>query len=94
VTGQRALGPNLGRESALACRLLTVPEAADFLNVPLRWLQDAVQQRRVRCTRIGKHVRFTAEHLAELIAAGEQAVSQPAHRESTQGQPSGRRSRL
>jgi hypothetical protein len=31
-----------------------------------------VQQRRVRCTRIGKHVRFSADHLLELIEAGEQ----------------------
>jgi excisionase family DNA binding protein len=60
--------------------LLTIPEAAEFLNVPVRWLQDAVQQRRVRCTRIGKHVRFTVEHLVELIMAGEQPVTEaPRH---------------
>jgi excisionase family DNA binding protein len=57
---------------ALPNRLLTVQEAADYLNVPVRWVQDAVQQRRVRCTRIGKHVRFSAEHLLELIKTGEQ----------------------
>jgi len=57
--------------------LLTISEAAEYLNVPVRWLQDAVQQRRVRCTRIGKHVRFTVGHLVELIQAGEQPVTQP-----------------
>lgn len=62
---------------ALPNRLLSLPEAADFLNVPVRWLQDAVQQRRIRCTRIGKHVRFTTDYLIELIAAGEQPVAQP-----------------
>jgi hypothetical protein len=31
----------------------------------------------VRCTRIGKHVRFRPEHLEELVAAGEQPVSSP-----------------
>jgi excisionase family DNA binding protein len=63
---------------ALPNRLLTVQEAAEYLNVPVRWVQDAVQQRRVRCTRIGKHVRFSAEHLLELIEAGEQPVIVPA----------------
>jgi excisionase family DNA binding protein len=57
---------------ALPNRLLTVQEAADYLNVPVRWVQDAVQHRRVRCTRIGKQVRFSADHLLELIEAGEQ----------------------
>ena len=69
-------------------RLLTTPEAAEFLNVPVRWLEDAVRQRRVRCTRIGKHIRFTSEHLAELVESGEQTVIAP-----TSGVPK-RRSRL
>lgn len=55
--------------------LLTVDEAAAYLNVPARWVADAVRQRRVRCTRIGKHVRFRVEHLEELVAAGEQPVT-------------------
>ena len=54
--------------------LFTIDEAAAYLNVPARWVADAVRQRRVRCTRIGKHVRFRLEHLEELIAAGEQPV--------------------
>lgn len=55
--------------------LLTTEEAAAYLNVPARWVADAVRQGRMRCTRIGKHVRFRAEHLEELIAAGEQPVT-------------------
>lgn len=55
--------------------LMTIDEAATFLNVPARWVADAVQQRKVRCTRIGKHVRFRLEHLDELVAAGEQQVT-------------------
>ncbi len=58
--------------------LLTVDEAAAYLNVPARWVADAVRQRKVRCTRIGKHVRFRIEHLEELVAAGEQPVTAPA----------------
>jgi excisionase family DNA binding protein len=55
--------------------LLTIDEAATYLNVPARWVADAVRQRKVRCTRIGKHIRFRVEHLDELIAAGEQPVT-------------------
>lgn len=62
---------------ALPNRLLTIQEAADYLNVSARWVQDAVQHRRIRCTRIGKHVRIAPDHLAELIASGEQPVLAP-----------------
>ncbi|OUZ11053.1 hypothetical protein BHE97_06390 [Aeromicrobium sp. PE09-221] len=54
--------------------LLTVAEAAAYLNVPQRWVADAVRARRIRCTRIGKHVRFRPADLEELIVAGEQPV--------------------
>lgn len=55
--------------------LMTIDEAAAYLNVPARWVADAVRQRKVRCTRIGKHVRFRVEQLDELVAAGEQPVT-------------------
>lgn len=55
--------------------LLTTEEAAAYLSVPTRWVADAARQGRVRCTRIGKHVRFRLEHLDELVAAGEEAVT-------------------
>jgi excisionase family DNA binding protein len=80
--------------AGLPNHLLTIPEVAEFLNVPVRWVQDAVQQRRVRCTRIGKHVRFTAEHLAELIASGEQAVLSAAQVGAVTPFRDSRRSRL
>lgn len=57
--------------------LLNIEEAAAYLNVPYRWVADALRQRRIRCTRIGKHVRFRIEHLDELVAAGEQPVTAP-----------------
>lgn len=55
--------------------LLTIDEAAAYLNVPRRWVAEAVRQQRIRCSRIGKHVRFRIEHLDELIATGEQPVT-------------------
>ncbi len=76
--------------------LLTIDEAAVYLNVPERWVADAVRQRKVRCTRIGKHVRFRIEHLEELVAAGEQPVTTPAQPLAlvAHPRPRGGRSRL
>lgn len=52
--------------------LLTIDEAAALLRVPRSWLRDRVSARLVPHTRLGRHVRFTAEHLAQIIAIGEQ----------------------
>lgn len=57
--------------------LLTTKEAAEQLNVPERWVADAARAGRIRCTRIGKHLRFRPEHVEELINAGEQPVTAP-----------------
>ena len=74
--------------------LLSTSEAAEYLNVPVRWVQEAVRQRKVRCTRLGKHVRFRVEHLDELVAAGEQPVTGPPVRLTSFPSQDGRRSRL
>ncbi len=79
---------------ALPNRLMTIPEAAAYLNVSVRWIEDAVQQRRVRHTRIGKHVRFAPEHVAELIATGERPVTTPAQVHAVVPMHDRRRSRL
>lgn len=65
-------------------RLLTIAEAAEYLNIPTTTLRDKVTQRAVPFTRIGRHVRFTADHLAAIIAAGEcPALRRPAARRRT-----------
>ena len=74
--------------------LLTIREAAAYLNVPPRWVSDAVRAHRIRCTRIGKHVRIRPEHLKELISAGEQPVLEPATGIDSLRRPSSARSRL
>ena len=85
-----------GKPSGAGLSLLTIDEAAAYLNVPARWVADAVRQRRIRCTRIGKHVRFRIEHLDELIAACEQPVTAPPPSLHSVPQPrrQGARSRL
>ncbi len=76
--------------------LLTIDQAAAYLNVPARWVADAVRQHKIRCTRIGKHVRFRQEHLDELVNACEQPVTTPPQTRPLALQPSrhGGRSRL
>lgn len=74
--------------------LLTIPEAAEYLHVPERWVREAVRLRKVRCTRLGKHVRFRLEHLDELVAAGEQPVTGPPVRLTALPVQDRRRSRL
>jgi len=76
--------------------LLTIDQAAAYLNVPARWVADAVRQHKIRCTRIGKHVRFRLEHLDELVNACEQPVTTPAQTRPVALQPGrrGGRSRL
>ena len=56
-------------------RLMTIDEAAEYLNVAPKWVKEAVRLRQIRCTRLGRHVRFRAEHLEEFIAAHEQPVT-------------------
>ena len=52
--------------------LLSIVEAAVLLNVPESWLRKKVSARAVPFALLGRHVRFTAAHLEEIVAAGEQ----------------------
>jgi excisionase family DNA binding protein len=56
-------------------RLYSIKEAAEVLNVPFTWLRDKVTARQVPHTRLGRHVRFTEAHLAEIVADGEQPAA-------------------
>jgi excisionase family DNA binding protein len=59
---------------AVAEPLRNIAEAAEFLGIPEKTLRDKVTARLVPHTRIGRHVRFSEEHLAAIVAAGEQPV--------------------
>jgi excisionase family DNA binding protein len=69
--------------------LLDIPQAAAIMGIPPTTLRDMVTQRRVPHTRIGKHVRFSAEHLAEIIRTGERPVAKG----HSSMRPTGRRGR-
>ena len=55
--------------------LFTIREAARLLSVPEGWLRKRVSARGVPHTRLGKHVRFTADQLDQLVALGESPVA-------------------
>lgn len=52
--------------------LMDKAQLADYLGVPVSWVRDAITARRIPFTRIGRHARFTAEHRAAIVAAGEE----------------------
>lgn len=54
-----------------APEVFTIIEAARLLRVPEGWLRKKVTAGLVPHTRLGKHVGFTAGHLAQILADGE-----------------------
>jgi excisionase family DNA binding protein len=58
-------------------QLLDYQQAADRLGVTKKWLQRAVQQRRIPHHRLGHYVRFTECDLAEFIASTRQTAVTP-----------------
>lgn len=78
----------------MADPLKTYAQAAEWLGVPVSWLQEKVQKREVPHTRLGKHVRFAQHHLDEIVRAGESAAPAPTPTAAlTDLKPVGRRRR-
>jgi excisionase family DNA binding protein len=59
-----------GAKSGMSERLLTVAEAAEVLRTSERFPRRLIAERRIRFTRIGRHVRIPESALSEFIAAG------------------------
>lgn len=51
-------------------RLLTVAEAAEMLRTSERFPRRLIAERRIRFTRVGRHVRIPESALREFIDAG------------------------
>jgi excisionase family DNA binding protein len=51
-------------------RQLTVAQAAELLGTTERFPRRLIEERRIRFTRIGRHVRIPESALAEYIKAG------------------------
>jgi excisionase family DNA binding protein len=50
--------------------LLSIPEAADYLGVGVRWMRRAVAERSVEHVKVGGLVRFRQSVLDTYLAAG------------------------
>lgn len=55
--------------------LLDITGLAEFLGVRRTWVRDQVTARAIPFTKIGRHVRFTEDHVRQIVAAGEQKVA-------------------
>jgi excisionase family DNA binding protein len=51
---------------------LTVAELAALLRVSESWIQKRCAARAIPHTRVARQIRFTAEHVAQILAAGEE----------------------
>lgn len=47
--------------------LLTVPEAADYLGVPVHWMRRAIHERRLPVLRVGRNVRLRRSALDDYL---------------------------
>ncbi len=65
------------REPHCSPLLYTPTDAADLLAVPESWLRRNAGRRKIPCTFIGKHLRFSTADLAAISAAGSQPALQP-----------------
>lgn len=54
--------------------LLTVDEAAAYLQVSTSWLRKRVAARAVPCVRLGRSVRFSSDDLARIVATNRQSA--------------------
>jgi excisionase family DNA binding protein len=57
-------------DNLTAERLLTVAEAAEYLNTSQRFPRRLIAERRIRFIKLGRFVRIPESALREFIAAG------------------------
>jgi excisionase family DNA binding protein len=53
-----------------AGRLITVAEAAERLDTPVRFVRRLIAERRIPFHKIGRHVRIHTHDIDDFIAAG------------------------
>lgn len=67
-TTRRARVP--AQPSPPARELLSVPQAADRLGTPERFVRRLIAERRVRFYKVGRYIRFDSRDLDAFIGAG------------------------
>jgi excisionase family DNA binding protein len=54
--------------------LVSIAGAAAWLRVPESWVRDKVSAREIPFSKVGRHARFSADHLREILQSGEVPV--------------------
>lgn len=70
MTTSRPNRPNNPVKPGAERTLLTIPQAAERLGTPERFVRRLIAERRVRFYKIGRYVRFDAHDLDAFVAAG------------------------
>ncbi|MGH9188038.1 MAG: helix-turn-helix domain-containing protein [Acidimicrobiales bacterium] len=52
-------------------------EAAEFLNVPIRFVRRIIYERRIAVVRLGRHVRLALHDLEAFVQGGREAEVLP-----------------
>jgi excisionase family DNA binding protein len=63
--------------TAMSRRLLTVDEAADYLNVTPRFVRRLVSDHRIAVHRLGRQIRFAIDDLDAYIDRGRVEAAEP-----------------
>ncbi|WP_368732276.1 helix-turn-helix domain-containing protein [Solihabitans fulvus] len=69
LTDNNTTAPTTHSEAS-APRVHTPTEAATLLTVPESWLRRQAGQRKLPCTFLGRHLRFSDADLQAIITAG------------------------
>jgi excisionase family DNA binding protein len=56
-------------------QLHTPAEAAEILNIRESWLRHKATARAIPCTFVGKHLRFSDDDIAQIMAQGARPVT-------------------
>ena len=59
----------IGKPTAPPALLHTPAEAAEILHVKESWLRRRAGQRRIPCSRLGKHLRFSDADLRAIVTS-------------------------
>jgi excisionase family DNA binding protein len=69
-TARRTRSAGIPAQFAPARELLSVPQAAERLGTPERFVRRLIAERRIRFYRVGKYVRFDSQDLDAFVGAG------------------------
>lgn len=54
---------------------LDIPELAEFLGISESWIRKQAAARLIPHSRVARQIRFTEEHVQQILAAGEEPLT-------------------